>query len=106
MDRELAPRLRRLPLGTELGLELPVASGPRARLLGLAFLDREAVGAGLFLPRCASVHTFGMRFVLDLIFLDAHRKPIAIHRNVPPRRLVFCCGAASVIERPAAGPSR
>jgi len=97
----LARRLRRLPVVTALGLEVRLASGPRARLLGLAHLDREEAGPGLLIPRCSSVHTFGMRFGLDLYFLDERGEVIAVHRGVPPRRLAFCGQAKAVLELPA-----
>ena len=78
-----------------------MAVGFRARLLGLAFLGRERAGAGLLIPRCSSVHTFGMRFPLDLVFLDERGAPLAIRRNVRPCRLVRHRGAAAVLEIPA-----
>lgn len=78
-----------------------MANGFRARLLGLAFLDREQVATGLLVPSCASVHTFGMRFPLDLFFLDEQGAPLAIHRRVPPRRLVSARGAVAVLEVPS-----
>jgi uncharacterized membrane protein (UPF0127 family) len=96
-----ARRIRRLPLATVLGRETRVARGVRARLLGLAFLGREAAGAGLLIPHCASVHTFGMRFRLDLYFLDEGGEVILVRRRVPPRRLVSCRGADAVLELPA-----
>jgi hypothetical protein len=91
-----------------------VAVGRRARLLGLAHLDPEQAGAGLLIPNCSSVHTFGMRFPLDLVFLNAWPGPagreagaqvrlLTIHRDVPPRRLVWCRAAAAVLEVPAEG---
>jgi uncharacterized protein len=100
-DPRLAPRLRALPRRSVLGREVPVAAGFRARLLGLAFLAPERVGAGLLLPRCSSVHTFGMRFALDIVFLDAAGEPLAVRRGVSPRRLALCRGAAAVLEVPS-----
>jgi len=97
----LAPRLLRLPAVDVLGREVRVARGPRARLLGLAGLDREDAGAGLLIPRCASVHTFAMRFALDLVFLDRDGRPLTVRRGVPPRRFVLVRGAAAVLELPA-----
>jgi uncharacterized membrane protein (UPF0127 family) len=96
-----APRLRRLPRRTVIGHEIPVAVGFRARLLGLALLDRAAAGPGLLIPRCAAVHTFGMRFDLDVYFLDADGSILATHRAVPPRRFVAHRGATTVLEVPA-----
>jgi len=43
-----------------------------------------------------------MRFPLDLAWLDERGRVLAIDRDVPPRRIVHCRGAAAVIERPAA----
>ncbi|MGE0066345.1 MAG: DUF192 domain-containing protein [Solirubrobacterales bacterium] len=96
------PRLRDLPRLRVLGHQVQVADGFGARLLGLAWLDRAEAGAGLLIPRCASVHTFGMRFPLDLVFLDRRGAPLALYRRVPPRRLVCCRGAVAVLEIPAA----
>jgi uncharacterized membrane protein (UPF0127 family) len=97
------PRLAALPRRAVLGLEVRVASGRRARLLGLSGVDVEQAGAGLLLPRCASVHSFGMRFPLDVFFLDQEGRPLLVRRALPPRRLACCRGAAAVLEVPAAG---
>jgi hypothetical protein len=94
-------RLRRLPMTVVLGREVPVATGARARLLGLAGLGREQAGAGLLLPRCRSVHTFGMRFALDLVFLDREGRPCATRRGLPPRRFAFEPSAVAVLELPS-----
>lgn len=96
-----APRLRGLPRRGVLGREVAVAAGLRARLLGLSGLRREAAGPGLLIPRCSSVHTFGMRFPLDLVFLDREGRAIAVRRRVPPWRLAWCRGARSVLEIPS-----
>lgn len=78
-----------------------MATGFRARLLGLAHLDRYAAGSGLLIPRCSSVHTFGMRFALDLFFLDARGAILSARLRIPARRVVFCRGAHSVLEVPS-----
>lgn len=96
-----AKRLRRLPWATALGREVRVAADPRARLLGLAGLESEEAGLGLLIPRCTSVHTFFMRFPLDLVFLTDAGRPLRSFGAVPPRRLVWCRAAAAVLEVPA-----
>jgi uncharacterized protein len=98
--RRLAARLDRLLLVTVIGREVPVAGTRRARLLGLAHLDRDQAGPGLLIPRCRSVHTFGMRFALDLFFLDERGAILAVHRGVPARRVVSCRSAEAVLEIP------
>src|SRR3954451_9307189 len=98
----LARRLRQLPSMELDGHEVRIAVG-FARLLGLVWLDREEAGAGLLLPRCRSVHTFGMRFSLDVHFLDASLETIALVRGVVPRRIVSHGAAKAVLELPASG---
>ena len=81
--------------------EVPVAVAFRTRLLGLALLDPGDSGSGLLIPRCAAVHTFGMRFALDVYFLGSGDEVLAIRWAVPSRRFVAHRGAASVLEIPA-----
>lgn len=93
------PRLERLP-ARELadGRSVAEAKGLRARMLGLALLDELPQDRGLHIPRCRSVHTFGMRFPLDLIWLDRDGKVVEIERDVPRRRNRSCKRARSVVE--------
>ena len=94
-------RMRRLPVRSVMGLAVPVALSGSSRLLGLALLERGAAGAGLLIPRCRSVHTFGMRFALDVLFLDRRLMPLRVLRSVPPRRVVRERRAWAVLELPA-----
>jgi len=104
-EQDLAPRLRRLPRQIVVGLDVPVGANFRSRLLGLACLDSHEVGPGLLLPRCFSVHTFGMRFPLDLYFLDSRYVAIEIRREVGPGRFATNRNAAAVLEIPSgSGP--
>jgi uncharacterized protein len=79
----------------------PVAKGFKARTRGLSRCDLADAGPGLLIPRCASVHTFGMRFPLDLYFLDREGRVLSVKRRVPPRRVVWQRGARSVLEIPS-----
>jgi len=97
----IAPRLARLPAAKACGVVVPVATGFRARLLGLALLDAEEAGPGLLIPRCRSVHTFGMRFSLDVVFLDAGGAVAGVHYGMGPRRAIRCAAAAAVLELPS-----
>ena len=91
-------RLRGLPAIELLGERFPLAVSTPSRVLGLALLDREQAGPGLVIPRCRSVHTFTMRFPLDLIWLSKDGEPVRVDRAVAPRRLKFCFKARSVVE--------
>jgi uncharacterized membrane protein (UPF0127 family) len=81
---------------------IPVAKDFRTRLRGLAFRDRDRAGPGLLIPRCSSVHTFGMRFELDVYFLDAAGRTLTIRRRVPPRRVLWHRGTRAILEIPSA----
>jgi uncharacterized membrane protein (UPF0127 family) len=62
------------------------AANPWTRLRGL--LGRKplegAAQEGLLIEPCSSVHTFWMRYPLDLIFLDSNSRVVGICENVAP----------------------
>ena len=78
-------------------MEIIVARGPR-RLVGLAGRRSLPAGVALEIPRCRSVHTFGMRFAVDLAWLDGERRVLRVDRGVPPWRVRSCLQARSVLE--------
>jgi uncharacterized protein len=96
-------RLARLPTVRVDGRRVRLAATRWARLVGLAMTDRERAGSGLLIPSCRSVHTFGMRFAIDIAFLDSDGAVISHHFGVPPRRIVADRRAAAVLEVPAEG---
>ena len=73
------------------------------RLRGLLGRPSLGQGAALLIERCGSVHTVGMRFVLDLVFLDKAWRIVSIVRGVQRGRLMVCGGwhAARVLESEA-----
>jgi uncharacterized membrane protein (UPF0127 family) len=96
------PRLERLPARTlPGGLRVAEARSLRARLLGLAGLDRVPPGHALLLARCRSVHTFGMRVPLDIVFVGPDGAAVRVVRGLRPRRLAACRGAWAVVEAAA-----
>jgi hypothetical protein len=70
----------------------------RARRRGLARLDSLAPDHALHIPGTPSVHTFGMRFDLDLIWLGRDGAVVRVDRAVPRGRTRWCLRARSVIE--------
>jgi uncharacterized membrane protein (UPF0127 family) len=80
------------------GLTVVVACTWRARRRGLAGLAAPAPGHALLLRPCRSVHTVGMRFALDLLWLDAGGALVRVDRDVGPRRLCGCRRARAVLE--------
>ena len=85
------PRARRWPPGRHRGL----ASREAARVAGLTGLEATRASS---CPRCRSVHTAGMRFALDLVWLDAGGAVVRVDRGVQPFRMRSCREARSVVE--------
>ena len=75
-----------------------MAASIPARLLGVSHLDRPDAGPGLLIPGCRSVHTFGMRFAIDILFLDESEVIVRQCLAVPPGRCLFTKKAHSVLE--------
>jgi uncharacterized protein len=93
-------RFRRLPTADIASRRVPVAVTLLSRLLGLALLRAEQAGEGLLIPRCRSVHTFGMRFAIHVVFFDASLVPVAVRGAVPANRVLREPRAAAVVELP------
>jgi uncharacterized membrane protein (UPF0127 family) len=93
------PRLAALA-GRELPGGLRVAEAVRwnARRRGLAGLGAIGPDEGLHIRATRSVHTMGMRFALDLLWLGAAGELVRVDRAVPPRRVRTCLRARSVVE--------
>lgn len=75
------------------------------RTRGLLGRPPLAACEGLLITRCSSVHTVGMRYPIDVVFLDRHGAIARVVENLRPMRLAMCLGAASVLEL-AAGQAR
>jgi uncharacterized protein len=80
------------------GLHVHVARRPAERRRGLARLDDLHPRHALRLEPCRAVHTFGMRFALDLIWLARDGGVVRVDRAVPARRHRLCLRARSVVE--------
>jgi hypothetical protein len=82
----------------EGGLVVIEAKTHRSRNLGLARLDELPADWALHIPGTPSVHTFGMRFALDLVWLNRRGAVARVDRDVPVRRARSCVRARSVVE--------
>lgn len=80
------------------GLVLHVARRYNERRRGLAKMEPMPPDHALHIGRTNSVHTFGMRFPLDLVWLGRGGRVVRIDTNVPARRMKTCLRARSVIE--------
>jgi hypothetical protein len=87
--------------GTVLATKLELASTGASRRKGLLGRESLAAGEGLWIAPCESVHTFFMRFAIDLVYLDRKHRVRKVRSSVSPWRLSACFSAHSVLELPA-----
>ncbi|HEY1985218.1 MAG TPA: DUF192 domain-containing protein [Terracidiphilus sp.] len=85
---------------TLLATRLEVANTGELRRKGLLGRTRLAAGDGLWIVPCESVHTFFMRFPIDLIYLDRDHQVRKLRHEVVPWRMSACLSAHSVLELP------
>jgi uncharacterized protein len=71
-------------------------------LLGRATLASDA-REGLLLKPCGSVHTFGMRYPIDVVYLDTEGRVLKMRENILPARVSACRGARQALELFAGG---
>ena len=67
-------------------------------LLGTACLPAQQ---GLLIRPCNSVHTIGMRYAIDVLFLSNELEVVKAVENLPPFRISACLASAMVLELPA-----
>jgi len=70
------------------------------RMVGLLNRRKFAKGEGLLLDRCYGVHTIGMRFPIDVLFLDKDLRVIRAVKALPPYRTSIVKKAVYVLELP------
>jgi uncharacterized membrane protein (UPF0127 family) len=87
--------------GTVLAEPVELAVSRSARRRGLLGRDSLAPGHGMLLVRCSSIHTWFMRFPIDVIFVKRDGRIVKLCRDVRPWRLTFGWGAYAAIELPA-----
>lgn len=88
--------------GRELAGRLAVATTLLSRAKGLLGKRELPVGEGLLIRPCRGVHTFLMKFPIDLVFLDGDNRIVATVENLKPQRLTkLLPRARAVLELPA-----
>jgi len=79
-----------------------VASSTPERMKGLLGRDRMDKGEAMVITPCSSVHTFWMRFPIDVLFYDRRNRIIALLHGLRPWRVSgWHPLAAGVVELPA-----
>ena len=87
--------------GMELSNNVAIADSLLKRMKGLLGKNTMPTGGSLWIRPCISIHTFLMRFPIDVVFLDKTNRVIATIKNLQPNRITwFYPKAASVLELP------
>lgn len=86
--------------GTILATRLETAHTGPTRRKGLLGREGLSPGEGLWIAPCESVHTFFMRFPIDLVYLDRKNRIRKVRSAVGPWRVSACLAAHSVLELP------
>lgn len=95
-------RLRHEPTGRQVVRRVEEASDFLGRGVGLLGRDALEPETGLWIHPSKSIHTFGMRFSIDAVFLDRRHRVVRVVADLRPWRMVpIVWRATSVVELPA-----
>ena len=98
---EVRFQVKNLTRQTVLASCLEVADSGAKRNKGLLGRKGLSPGEGLWITPCESVHTFGMQFSIDLVYLDRQLRIRKVRNSVPPWRISACLSARSILELPS-----
>ena len=88
--------------GTTVASSVDLADTPKARRMGLLRHEALKPGEGLWIYPTQAIHTFGMKYPIDVAFLDRRLRIKRIYHQLAPSRLTkFVWGAKSVLELPS-----
>ena len=87
--------------GAVLADRAAIADTSATRRTGLLKHSKLDPGEGLWIAPSEGVHTFGMKFPIDVVFLSKSKKILKIRPNMVRRRIALSLRAHSVLELPA-----
>ena len=93
--------LRNGRTGRAIAQEIIAAFDPADRRKGLLGRDSFTKGSAMALAPTNAIHTFGMRFPIDVLFVRRDGVVVKVQRNIPPWRIAAALWAYAVIELPA-----
>lgn len=73
--------------GTVLGSDIRIANTTLSRIVGLLANSGLLPGSGLLIEPSSGVHTFGMRFAIDVLALDRKLRVLGVWENLKPFRI-------------------
>ena len=87
--------------GCQLADRADIADTSAKRRTGLLKHSGLQAGEGLWIAPCEAVHTFMMKFPIDVVFLNRKRKILKVRPNMVRSRIAISFLAHSVLELPA-----
>jgi uncharacterized membrane protein (UPF0127 family) len=78
-----------------------IADTSAKRRTGLLHREQLEPGQGMWIVPCESVHSFFMKFPIDVVYLDREKKVRRTRKAMRPWRVSACLTAHSVLELPA-----
>ncbi len=87
--------------GSQLASFAGIANTSELRRRGLLKHSSLEEGDGLWIAPCEAVHSFGMKFAIDVLYLNKQKKILKIRPNMVKSRISLCLRAHSVLELPA-----
>jgi uncharacterized membrane protein (UPF0127 family) len=92
--------VRNVTKASSLGDSIDTADTSAKRRTGLLKHAKLEEGTGLWIVPCESIHTFFMKFAIDVIYLDKKRRVRKTVSAIAPWRMSLCLSAHSVLELP------
>jgi uncharacterized membrane protein (UPF0127 family) len=94
-------RVKNVTRDTILAENTVLANTSETRRKGLLKHESLPKGEGLWIAPCEAVHSFWMKFAIDVLYLNKKKKVVKVRHNLVPWRLSACLRAHSVLELPA-----
>jgi len=95
-------RVHNMTRDSSLGEQISIADTSMRRLIGLLGKRTLASGCGLFIVPSQAIHTFGMVFPIDVVFVDENYCVVGVRNAVRPFRITRVFWKAhGVLELPA-----
>ena len=98
--------LQHVRSGRVVATRVELALDSQSRRRGLLGRDEFEKGAALIIAPCSSIHTFFMRFAIDVVFVSRDGRVLKTYSTLVPWRMAFSLGAFAVIELPAGAISQ
>jgi uncharacterized membrane protein (UPF0127 family) len=86
---------------TPVATQVEIAATRTTRRRGLLGRDHLDQASAMLLAPCGAVHTAGMRFAIDVVFVDRQGYAVKVVRNLRPWRIALAAGGRAVIEMAA-----